>query len=110
MTSVAGLSGSSISTANLITNLGLSTAMHFKGTYPNNIAPSSSTASSDFSTYESGDVVLGPEGKEYVYNKGADASHSEWITLGDDSSWATSDHTHGNINNNGTMTNGDITI
>ena len=100
VTEVVGLTGA-IAKADLLTALGLSTAMHFKGTYPGNIAPSSSTASSDFSTYESGDVVLGPNDKEYVYNKKGTAAASEWIELGPGSSWATSDHTHGNISNAG---------
>lgn len=52
---------------------GLSGAMHFKGTAAE-IPPVSGT-------YESGDVVLGPNNKEYVYNG------TTWIELGDEGSY-----------------------
>lgn len=52
---------------------GLTGAMHFKGTV-SEIPPSSGT-------YESGDVVLAPNNKEYVYNG------TSWIELGDEGSY-----------------------
>lgn len=64
---------------------GLTGAMHFKGavqTIPD------ATASSTFTSYDAGDVILGPNDKEYVYSKGASAAESEWIELGDESSYA----------------------
>lgn len=63
---------------------GLTGAMHFKGTV--NPLPDA-TATTTFNTYESGDVVLGPNNKEYVYKKGNDAASSSWIELGDESSY-----------------------
>ena len=74
---------------------GLAGTMHFKGsvaTLPD------ATNSTTFSTYEAGDVVLGPNNKEYVYNKGADAASSSWVELGDESSYAIK----------GSITNADI--
>jgi hypothetical protein len=59
--------------------------MHFRGavqTIPD------ATASSTFSSYDAGDVILGPNDKEYVYSKGNTAAESEWIELGDESSYA----------------------
>lgn len=53
---------------------GLSGAMHFKGQV-SSIPPASGT-------YESGDVVLAPNDKEYVYDG------TNWIELGDESSYA----------------------
>ena len=52
---------------------GLTGAMHFKGAVAA-IPPTSGT-------YESGDVVLGPSNKEYVYNG------TDWIELGDEGSY-----------------------
>lgn len=52
---------------------GLTGAMHFKGTVAA-VPPTSGT-------YESGDVVLGPNDKEYVYNG------TDWIELGDEGSY-----------------------
>ena len=63
---------------------GLTGAMHFRGSV--NSLPSA-TAESTYATYISGDVVLGPNDKEYVYVKGADAASSEWIELGDEGSY-----------------------
>ena len=63
---------------------GLTGAMHFRGSV--NSLPSA-TAESTYATYISGDVVLGPDDKEYVYVKGADAASSEWIELGDEGSY-----------------------
>lgn len=64
---------------------GLTGAMHFKGSV--NPLPTA-TDSSTFSAYDAGDVVLGPNNKEYVYNKGVNANSSEWIELGDEGSYA----------------------
>lgn len=52
---------------------GLTGAMHFKGTVAA-VPPTTGT-------YESGDVVLGPNNKEYVYNG------TNWIELGDEGSY-----------------------
>lgn len=63
---------------------GLTGAMHFIGelsTLP------SATSSTTYNTYAAGDVVLVGD-KEYVYSKGSDAEHSEWILLGDEGSYA----------------------
>lgn len=64
---------------------GLTGAMHFKGdvgsTFP------VGTAQGTYDTYEAGDVILFQH-QEYVYKKGADAAHSEWILLGDEGSYA----------------------
>ena len=61
---------------------GLTGAMHFRGS----VDPLPSAADA-FSTYDSGDVVLGPNNKEYVYNKGATGAASAWIELGDEGSY-----------------------
>lgn len=69
---------------NLSANLsGLEGAMHFKGEV--NAAPVSDYNS--FTTYNSGDVVLGPDHKEYVYKKGDSVAESEWIELGDEGNY-----------------------
>ena len=63
---------------------GLTGAMHFKGevqTLPD------ATASTTYNTYEAGDVILLGD-KEYVYNKGVNATASAWILLGDEGSYA----------------------
>lgn len=63
---------------------GLTGAMHFRGsvaTLP------SATDSNTFNSYTAGDVVLGPNNKEYVYNKGNTAETSAWIELGDEGSY-----------------------
>ena len=63
---------------------GLTGAMHFRGgvaTLPE------ATANATFTNYDSGDVVLGPNNKEYVYSKGDDAASSRWIELGDEGSY-----------------------
>ena len=63
---------------------GLTGAMHFRGSV--STLPEA-TSSTTFSNYDNGDVVLGPNDKEYVYVKGADAASSEWIELGDEGSY-----------------------
>lgn len=95
VTKIGTLTGE-ISSSDLISELGLSTAMHFRGSVAA-IPPTTGT-------YASGDVVLGPNNKEYVYNG------SNWVELGSESSFALSSHTHGNIQNNGTLQTSDITI
>ena len=63
---------------------GLTGAMHFKGsvaTVPD------ATANATFTSYDSGDVILGPNNKEYVYSKGDDATSSRWVELGDEGSY-----------------------
>lgn len=63
---------------------GLTGAMHFIGEV--NSLPTA-TDTTTYNTYNSGDVVLVGD-KEYVYSKGVDAAHSEWILLGDEGSYA----------------------
>lgn len=63
---------------------GLTGAMHFRGsvtTLPD------ATIQTTFDSYTSGDVVLGPNNKEYVYNKGNTKETSAWIELGDEGSY-----------------------
>ena len=63
---------------------GLTGAMHFRGS----VDPlPTATDSNTFTNYDSGDVVLGPNDKEYVYYKGNDAASSQWIELGDEGSY-----------------------
>lgn len=69
---------------------GLTGAMHFRGETPNSdgsgnpIVPNSTDS---FNTYDSGDVLLVGD-QEYVYSKGNTAATSQWILLGDESSYA----------------------
>lgn len=63
---------------------GLSGAMHFRGSV--NPLPEA-TDTSTYNDYISGDVVLGPNDKEYVYLKGDSAANSRWIELGDEGSY-----------------------
>ena len=58
--------------------------MHFQGAIAGDTLPDADTS---FSTYESGDVILLGQ-KEYVYYKGATASDSYWVLLGDEGSYA----------------------
>lgn len=63
---------------------GLTGAMHFRG----NVNPlPDATDTSTYNDYISGDVVLGPNDKEYVYLKGDSAANSRWIELGDEGSY-----------------------
>jgi len=58
--------------------------MHFRG----NVNPlPDATDTSTYNDYISGDVVLGPNDKEYVYLKGDSAANSRWIELGDEGSY-----------------------
>ena len=61
---------------------GLTGAMHFRGEVSS--LPNETTS---FNDYLSGDVVLGPNNKEYVYKKGNTAAESSWIELGDEGSY-----------------------
>jgi len=69
---------------------GLTGAMHFRGETSNTdgsgnpIVPNSTDS---FNNYDSGDVLLVGD-KEYVYSKGNTAAASQWILLGDESSYA----------------------
>ena len=63
---------------------GLTGAMHFRGSV--NPLPEA-TDTSTYNDYISGDVVLGPNDKEYVYLKGDSAANSRWIELGDEGSY-----------------------
>ncbi len=63
---------------------GLTGAMHFRG----NVNPLPDATDADtYNNYISGDVVLGPNDKEYVYLKGDSAANSRWIELGDEGSY-----------------------
>ena len=62
---------------------GLTGAMHFKGEVQ---SLPDATAQATFESFESGDVVLYDD-KEYVYVKKATAAASEWVELGDESSY-----------------------
>ena len=64
---------------------GLTGAMHFRGT--TSTIPLA-TATLTYNTYISGDVLLGPNNKEYVYIKGDSAENSSWVELGDEGSYA----------------------
>lgn len=64
---------------------GLSGAMHFRGTVAE--LPDA-TAASTYQAYDAGDVILGPNNKEYVYDKSNQgAAESHWIELGDEGSY-----------------------
>ena len=77
--------GSSLTADTLITALGLSSAMKYKGSVSELPA---ATATNTYSTYNAGDVItISNGGKEYVYNKGENAASSSWIELGDESSY-----------------------
>ena len=70
---------------------GLTGAMHFRGNV--NELPEATSAET-YSTYDAGDVVLGPNNKEYVYDKSASgAASSQWIELGDEGSYALKSNT-----------------
>ena len=64
---------------------GLTGAMHFRGRV-DSVPSASSTAT--FNEYISGDVIISANNKEYVYIKGETPEESEWIELGDESSYA----------------------
>lgn len=85
---------------------GLTGAMHFRGSV--NPLPDA-TVSNTYTTYDSGDVVLGPNNKEYVYYKGNDAASSRWIELGDEGSYVLqSSQSTANINNVTGLTSGTL--
>ncbi len=73
---------------------GLTGAMHFRGSVTELPEATSTTT---FNNYTSGDVVLGPNNKEYVYNKGNTAETSAWIELGDEGSYALKSNAVANI-------------
>lgn len=80
VTSIGGLTGDVT-----LADLGLSSAMTYKGSLSSLPAATSSTT---YSTYATGDVItISSSGKEYVYNKGSSASNSSWVELGDESSY-----------------------
>lgn len=65
---------------------GLEGAMHFKGTV-NEDPTSAAFNTHSFSDYDYGDVILGPNNKEYIYNKGNTISNSSWREVGDEGSY-----------------------
>ena len=64
---------------------GLTGSMHFRGSV--SAVPDATTTATN-AAYISGDVILGPNDKEYVYVKGDTIEESQWIELGDESSYA----------------------
>lgn len=95
ITTVAGVSpedgSTNIPAASLLTALGLSSAMHYRGTVAND--PTDTTPNG---TYIAGDVVVYDE-SEYVYDG------TNWREIGSESSFALSGHTHTtSITDNGT--------
>ena len=110
VTSVATLTGA-ITASDLTSQLGLSNAMHFIGisttALTNGGIENPTIDGSAVTTHEAGDVVIYNK-QEYVWT-----SQSKWALLGDESSYALSGHTHGNITNDGKMSgstaSGDVT-
>lgn len=91
VTSVATLTGA-ISASDLLAQLGLTYAMHYRGT--TDVIPPES------GTYAAGDVLVRSDNyKEYVYDG------TNWRELGDEFSYALKDHVHGNITNAGAIGN-----
>lgn len=71
---------------------GLEGAMHFKGVV--SILPTAQDAYASSSPhYDSGDVILGPNNKEYVFTRGDSAATSYWTELGDEGSYALKSNT-----------------
>ena len=66
---------------------GLEGAMHFKGVVAT-LPTAAEAYASTSPTYDSGDVVLGPNNKEYVFTRGGSAEASYWTELGDEGSYA----------------------
>lgn len=86
---------------------GLTGAMHFRGQLTSNEWPMSEADA--YANYISGDVVLVPGDKEYVYVKGNSAATSEWVELGDEGSYvlqtSITTGSASQIQNNGWTTN-----
>jgi hypothetical protein len=77
--------GGSLSAANLVTALGLSSAMRYQGSLTE--LPAATNADT-YAAYDAGDVVtISSDGKEYVYNKGENAAGSSWVELGGESAY-----------------------
>ena len=107
ITNIAGLTGSTITAANLRTNLGLSAALRFIGKATTDMSESTTTAPTvtGVTNYvpEVGDVVLDKNSDaEYVCIAKSGITYT-WELLGRSGSWATSTHTHGNITNGGLL-------
>jgi len=111
ITSIADLTGSTITAANLRTNLGLTAPLRFIGKATTDISESTTTAPTvtGVTNYvpEVGDVVLDKNNDaEYVCIAKTTANNTTtytWELLGRSGSWATSTHTHGNITNGGLL-------
>lgn len=111
ITSIAELTGSTITATNLRINLGLSSALRFIGKATTDITESTTTAPTvtGVTNYvpEVGDVVLDKNSDaEYVCIAKTTANNVTtytWELLGRSGSWATSTHTHGNITNGGLL-------
>ena len=107
ITSIAELTGSTITAANLRTNLGLSAALRFIGKATTDMSESTTIAPTvtGVTNYipEVGDVVLDKNSDaEYVCIAKSGSTYT-WELLGQSGSWATNTHTHGNISNSGTI-------
>ena len=107
ITNIADLTGSTITAANLRTNLGLSAALRFIGKATTDMSESTTTIPTvtGVTNYvpEVGDVVLDKNSDaEYVCIAKSDSTYT-WELLGRSGSWATSTHTHGNITNGGLL-------
>lgn len=111
ITSIADLTGSTITAANLRTNLGLTAPLRFIGKATTDISESTTTAPTvtGVTNYvpEVGDVVLDKNSDaEYVCIAKTTTNNTTtytWELLGRSGSWATSTHTHGNITNGGLL-------
>ena len=86
-------------------SLGLSSGLHFRGFV--SAAPTGTTytlISGSATTAQNGDVVIiKSTGVEYLYNNGT------WTQIGDSTSYALHDHSHGNIDTNGRILNASAT-
>lgn len=110
VTSIGTLSGD-VSTSDLISELGLSTAMHFRGIATVTITEGSKTnptiSGYTFGTNGAsalaGDVILDKDSQyEYVWTKNGNTG--SWELLGSSESYSLSSHTHGNLTNDGKIT------
>ena len=110
VTSIGTLTGD-VSTSDLISELGLSTAMHFRGIATVTITEGSKTnptiSGYTFGTNGAsalaGDVILDKDSQyEYVWTK--DGNTGSWELLGSSEAYSLSDHTHGNLTNDGKIT------
>ena len=108
VTSVNGHTGSSVTVT--AGDLGLSSALRFVGTTTSNISDGWTGVPAGITNYTTpavGDVVIKGD-SEYVCISVSGTTYT-WELLGRDSSFALSDHTHGNINKDGKMNGTSVT-